>query len=234
MMRKLIVTRCDDKIAQMCELTHPRIQDYAKRCDADFMTLTHTVEDAHGDGRWHYRIMALQDLLTNHYDRVLHVDSDVLISADAPNIFDVVPLDSIGSIFEDKGSRRAARVRHMQAALDRFGDCGWREGYINTGLFLASKSHAGIFERIKGEWFNGLGHDDVHLGWQIAKNDLAIHELPHEWNHMTMHSEPWNGYASRFSAHCIHYAGKGIFDIVHKTKLAQMKADILELESRSK
>ena len=232
-MRTLIVTRCDDSIAEMCELTHPRIEAYAAKVGASFHRLTHTVDDANGDGRWHYRIMALRDLLQD-YDRILHVDSDILIGADAPNIFEVVPFECVGSIFEDKGSRKDARIRHMQAARDRYGESGWTEGYINTGFFLASRPHIEIFERIRDQWFDGLGHDDVHLGWQIAKHGLPVHELPSVWNHMTMHSEAWNGYASRFSAHCLHYAGKGIFDVVHKTKLEQMEADDLELKSRGK
>ena len=75
----------------------------------------------------------------------------------------------------------------------------------------------------------GFGIDDIHLGYQIHKMGFEIQELPFQWNHMTMFSEGWNGYANRFDSYIIHYAGAGTFDESNRTN--QIKNDIKKLRS---
>ena len=43
-MKKLIVTRADDNIKEMTNITFPLIEEYAKKCGADFKVLSHTPE----------------------------------------------------------------------------------------------------------------------------------------------------------------------------------------------
>ena len=120
------------------------------------------------------------------------------------------------------GLHRHERIRKVQ---NKFGDVGWTEGYINTGVFLVSKPHKKIFEKINGEYWTDRGYDDVHLGYQIHKNNFSIHELPYQFNHMTMFSEPWNGSPSRFDSYIIHYAGAGIFNSNMYNREQQIKND---------
>jgi lipopolysaccharide biosynthesis glycosyltransferase len=209
-MKLLITTRADSNIKRMTDITHPSIIAYAKKVGASFMTLDHKTDCTHMEGKWHYRILKHYDLF-EQYDRILHIDSDVLVSPKCPNVFNLVPYDCIGTVYEDKGSRAASRHECIRTVQNTFGDVSWIEGYINTGFFLTSKIHRDIFKKIDGHYYEGWGHDDVHLGYLINRHEFKVHELSYKWNHMGMFSEPWNGSADRFDSNIIHYAGTAAF-----------------------
>jgi len=225
-MKYLITTRADSKITEMTEITHPILSSYAERCGADFKVLTKDSDCTVGHGRWHFKILQLNELLDD-YDRIICIDSDILIKNSCPNLFDVVPYECVGTNLEDVGSRTSNRRARISAANRIFGDIGWTEGYINTGVFVVSKPHQNIFNKINGGYaedsvFEG-GFDDVQLGYLIHKYEHCIHELPYQFNHMTMYSEEWNGNPDRFKSHIIHYAGAGIFD--SHSRIDQIKKD---------
>lgn len=219
-----MVTRADDNIEKLTKVTHPILMDYAAQWGCDFIVLD-TKEDWMTDYELaHYRILRVRDLL-QVYERILVIDSDVVIMPTCPNPFDVVPADSIGTIYEDKGSREPMRQGVIMSIQERYGDVGWEEGYINTGFFVVSRQHANIFQKATshseqirdtpfsptdGLW-TGFGYDDALLGYNIHKFGHKVHELPFQFNHMSMFSESWNGNANRFESYVIHYAGLARF-----------------------
>ena len=214
-MKLLVATRTDDSVRELTALTHPIIRRFVEKWGADFLELsegpmdirpTHPDEYVE-DARRHYRIMRSSELF-NDYDRILHIDSDVLIMPSCPNPFEVVPENCIGTILEDLGSRLAARRRSIFEVQQRWGDVSWKTGYINTGVFVVSREHRPIFQPVNDEYWTSFGVDDVHLGWQIHKHGFEIHELPYQFNHLGMFSEVWNGSPDKFDSHIIHYAGK--------------------------
>lgn len=220
-MKRLVVTRADDGIQEMTNMTFPVMKKFCKQWDVDFMVLDHKPPVMSDDRRPHFRITKVADLL-NDYDRVLNLDCDLLINKTCPNIFDVVPEDCIGTIYEDVGSRTGNRRARISNAQRVFGDVGWTEGYINTGVFLVSKIHGEIFAPINGRYYTQDGSDDVHLGYQIKRLGFKVHELPYTFNHMTMFSETG---ADRFDSYIIHYAGHGIFDDV-RNRNEQIRKDL--------
>tara|TARA_E500000178_G_C17038997_1_gene765480 strand:+ start:32218 stop:32949 length:732 start_codon:yes stop_codon:yes gene_type:complete len=224
-MKLLITTRSDKHISEMTSLTHPFIKDYAKWCGADFLELDHISECKHEEGKWHYRIMKHYDLF-NEYDRILSLDSDIVITPRCKNIFEEVPFEEIGTVYEDKGSRTHPRRATIQEVQGHFGDIGWSEGYINTGVFLTSNIHKDIFTKIDDKFWEGWGFDDIHLGYNINKNKFKVKELEHKWNHMTMFSEDWSENPNRFDSYIIHYAGYGIFDNRIGNRIDQIKYDL--------
>lgn len=214
--KRLIVTRCDNNAKQIAKISHPMLECYAKVWNADFKILDHREEWMTDYEMCHYRILKVGELLDD-YDRILVIDSDVIIMPGCPNPFETVDPEMIGSIYEDVGSRREARrkvIQEIQAYVDR--DIGWETGYINTGVFICSSMHKSIFKKIKtdnhGEiLWTGFGYDDALIGFNIHLNNFKVQELPFKWNHMSMFSEPWNGNANRFSSFIIHYAGAASF-----------------------
>lgn len=231
-MKLLVTTTADNNIKDMTGLTHPIIKHFAKKWDADFLVLD---QDANCDvpmGKIHYRIMQLYYLL-GEYDRILNLDSDIVINKDCPNLFNIVPYVCIGTIFEDKGSRltnRRNRIKDVQLA---WGDVAWDRGYINTGVFVVSRSHRRIFRKFKDQYWTKLGFDCIHLGYQIHRLGLIIHELNYKFNHMSMFSEEWNrgfGSLSRYLSDIIHYAGQANFpDRGDRTRVELIRDDIQEL-----
>lgn len=226
-MKRAVVTRADASITEMCKMTHPSIVKYSEKCGADFIIYDHEPPVMTGDGRPHYRITKGKETL-KEYDRILFIDSDVLVSPRCPDIFEVVPEDCIGSIYEDKGSRRKRRRSLIRGIQDRWGDVGWAEGYTNAGVFVVSRCHSKIFEPHNGEYWTEWGSADLHMSYMAWKNGYSFFELPFVWNHMTMFSEAWNGSADRFNSNMIHYAGKGSFD--GSSRIEQIRKDLKVME----
>tara|TARA_R110002020_G_scaffold130148_1_gene291277 strand:- start:27447 stop:28151 length:705 start_codon:yes stop_codon:yes gene_type:complete len=228
-MKYLLTTRADATVADWAELVHPVFRKYAEKVGADFLILDESLNctaarTGIGDGLWHFRIMKHYDL-HEIYDRILHFDSDILLTPDCPNLFDHIPYDCIGTVYEDVGSRAPQRVQCMNNAQRQFGEIGWQNGYINTGVFMTSKCHRDIFQPIDGQFFTDWGTDDVHIGYQIKKHGFKVKPLEYQFNHMTMFSEAWNGSPDRFDSHVIHYAGRGVFDDEASDKIEQAKLD---------
>lgn len=220
MRNKLVVTRADDGIKEQAALSHPFLKEYADWCDADFIILD--------EGHHFFRIMEIAHLF-NEYERIACIDSDILINKPV-NLFEAVDQSCIGSIYEDVGSRQPNRRATIRKIQDIHGDVKWRRGYINTGVCVFSRHHTNIFAPIDGKYWREFGWDDIHLGYNIHKFGHKIQELPFQFNHMNMFSEPWKK-ADRWESHFIHYAGTGRFDIdptglsKPEIKLAQMRAD---------
>ena len=225
-MKLAIVTRSDENIKNYTDLTHPILKDYAKKCNAEFIILSHDPpkESLPHDGRKHYRFLKVKDMLEGDYDRILLLDSDMVINKNCPNIFDEVPYNKIGSIFEDKGSRAQDRHNRIKEIQNEWEDVGWVNKYTNAGTFLVSKPHANIFDSHEGKFWKKHGSADVHLSYLIHKFKHEVYELNFKWNHMTMFSEPWHNNANRFDSYIIHYAGRGLWN--KQNRIEQIKHDI--------
>lgn len=221
MEKRLVATRCDDNNSKISEITHDVLKSYANRCGADFLVIS----DCRGL-HMHYRILQFYELFET-YDKILSVDSDLIITKKCPNIFEVVPDGMIASVYEDVGSRRADRRSRIKAVQKKFGDIGWESGYINTGFALFPKEYKDLFkERDEKNLWDGLGYDDVYLGFLIKKLGYRFYELPITYNFMSLFSEEWNTFKTRSEAFVLHYAGQGGF-IPCRTREQIMQEDLL-------
>ena len=235
-MQYALVTRADESVKAMSDITHPLMQEYALKWDCDFIVLDHetdyivpfTPHQCYRDGITHYRIMELRNLL-DKYDRILSMDTDMVINTNCPNPFDEVPENKIGSVLEDKGSREMDRINTIMQVQSKYGFVGWTSDYINTGFFIVSKQHKDIFQKINEEYWTSIGVDDIHIGYLIHKLKFEVHELSFKWNHMSMFSESWNGNPDRFNSYVIHYAGAGIYEAGIASKEEQAEKDIKKI-----
>jgi lipopolysaccharide biosynthesis glycosyltransferase len=220
-MKIAIAIKADEKVEDIATISHPTIKQYAEKCGANVLIL-----DDPNAIHVHYRIMKCYDLL-DEYDRILILDTDILISPRCPDLFKMIDRKMVGTIFEDVGSRKNDRLTRIQHAQQQWGDIGWKEHYINTGVFMVSALHKNLFA--PGEYWMNLGYDDVTIGYRIHQYGFHVGELDYRFNHMSMFSEPWNDSANRFNSFIIHYAGRGVFDPVYSNKTEQMMADFNEL-----
>ena len=211
MSKLAITTRTHTGFERISDLTYPSIKEYAKKCNADFVRLTKSVNHIDSDGKSHYKILNNYETL-EEYDRICHLDTDILITKHTPNIFEIVPEDKMSVVYEDNGTRVEHRGEVMRNIQNTFGNIGWKQGYPNTGLIVASKQHKDIFKRIDGKLYENWGQDCAHIGYNIVKYGFQVHELDFRWNHMVCFAEAWNGNPFRFNSYMIHYAGSGVFD----------------------
>jgi len=208
MSKLLITTRADNNVDYIAELTHPLFKDYAERCGADFLVLDNIAPAEGDDNVAVYRIMQHYDL-HDTYERILCLDTDIIINKNSPNIFDYVPEDKIGCTLEDtviteRIKDRREAIEHVQK---KWKDIGWKSNYINSGVFLTSRMHRDIFQSVDGEYWTGRGSDDIHLGYQIHKNGYEIFRLPFQYNHTGLYSEARGGGHDRMNSYFLHYAG---------------------------
>lgn len=227
-MKLLIATCADDSVKEYSQHTIPIFRTYAKECGADFKILSDL--SYKGKGMWNFRTMIFYDLF-EVYDRIFYLDSDIVINKNCPNIFYAVPIDTVGLVLEDKGSRLANRQRRIVKIKARYdGNENWTVGFPNGGLYIVSKVHREIFTKIRSELYDGSGLDGSHYMYQIKKQDHKYIDLGYKWNHMAMFSESWNGSPSRFDSYIIHYAGRAKFpDIGHRTRTQLIKDDIMKI-----
>ena len=216
-MKRAIVTRADSGVNDWIELTHPVMRKYAEKCKADFIVMCGPAPFTvpHHPGQpvqtHYYRVAKIRDML-ECYDRILHLDTDMIINKDCPDIFEIVPEDMIGGVNEDVGNRKVARTHLIAAIQQTLGDIGWKSGYINEGTFLVSNQHKDIFLPHEEKYWVGWASSQSHMSFNINKLGFSVYDLGYKWNHMTMFSEPWNDNADRFKSNIIHYAGKGVFE----------------------
>lgn len=179
-MKLAIVTLCVGPLYKMIgDISHPLMQAYADRIGAAFIVGKDFGSHAVGA----YMKLEMMHELLKEYDRVAFLDSDILIRADAPNIFDIVPHDSLGLF--DEGSV----IERSQAWADIFAKLGFpvnpMQGldgpvYYNTGVLVASRQHRGFFipAAIEVDSFAEQSFFNMRLWDRKAK----VFNLPYRFN----------------------------------------------------
>jgi lipopolysaccharide biosynthesis glycosyltransferase len=218
-----VVTRARDDY-ELARITQPNLSNYAFRCGSDFVVINEAKRKL---GNFSYEILQCYELFQT-YERILVVDSDVIINPRCPNIFELVPYDYIGTVYEDKYSRMKDRRHRIQKIQEAFGDVGWKKGYINTGFFVCSRIHKEIFSCLYDKIWTHYGYDDVYLGYRIHQLKLKVFELPYKFNHMSMFSEIGRNW---LKSYVIHYAGRGFSG--KKSQSEQIQEDLRLLSEKS-
>lgn len=182
---------------QMGEYTHPTIEKYAERIGADFMVL-----DESNSTSPHWEKFQIFHLL-NQYERILYLDTDLIVRDDCPNLFEVVPVNFLGlfneALFTDGRSISMYEVcRDYETTLP-----DWNGAYYNTGVMVISRSHKYLFKKPDKEVFNF--YEQGYLNLKISQMEINVFDLPYNYNRMTC-MDPIIG-EERFASYIVHYAG---------------------------
>jgi len=223
-MKKAIVTLCIGKEAEhWIQYTHGPMKLYAKKVNADFIHIKERKINYNKTKNINpilFEKYQLYDILCN-YDRALYVDSDVLITLNAPNIFDYVPFDKIGGVFEDFGMDMIDRRKYIKAVQEKLGDLNWTEGFMNTGVFVVSNIHKDAFKLIWKYGCLDLKYEQTNTNWYFRKMGYEIINIDYRFNYMGI-MRVYYGTDPR-EAYFIHYAGGGIYNWI--PRLEQVKLD---------
>jgi hypothetical protein len=198
MNRAIVTISCGDFYRQMAAITHPTIKAYADKLGADFIVW----DDYGGHAMPHYQKLELGKLL-HQYQRVLYVDTDILVRDDAPDIFAIVPEDSLGALEEGQyySNRKEWTLHYMQS--NGYEPFDWDGRYFNTGVLVLSQAHRDLFVQPPVEIDNF--REQTYLNVLFATNRTKIFELPHRFNRVYC----MDGYygEQRFDSYIMHYAG---------------------------
>jgi Glycosyltransferase family 9 (heptosyltransferase) len=211
MKRAIVTIASGEYFQQMARLTHPTIRAYADRVGADFLVWTDTSAYKYPE----YKKMEIGALL-NTYDRVLYLDTDVIIRPDAPDIFNVVPEDSLGILEESRYFDRAVSTVQFMTRIG-FNAALWNGKYYNAGIYVCSRCHQDLFVKPPTEWDHF--RDQSWFNTLISDRKIKIFPLPHRFNRFVLFDRIFG--EERLDAWFLHYAGfhvegerAGVLDLI--------------------
>lgn len=113
------------------------------------------------------------------YERVVYLDRDVVVRADCPNLFELVPEDAIGGVASEQEGHSLLHhiIPKMQPLCDLLGtQLDFPTEYINSGVLVFSpRRHLQVFEAARLVW--SLTGD--HSSWEIG--DQGPISLARRW-----------------------------------------------------
>lgn len=193
-MRALITVTIGEHFHRIAALTHPLLAAYARRIGADFIVL-------HGNSPkpWLEKFR-VSDFLAL-YDRVLFLDTDVIVKPDCPDLFERVPAECFGAWLASRHNPRfESNIARIQQALP---DLGWRGDYFNSGVMVVSRCHRDAFA--KTIEYQDEYPDQTLLNYRVQRLGYPIADIGYRFNHTGVASQV----ADRFASYIIHYAGHG-------------------------
>ena len=184
---------------EMSAITHPSIKAYADKIGAEFMCIK---EKKLANTTPHWDKFQIYDLL-DKYDRILYLDTDLIIREDCPDLFLEVPNNKLGMFEEGQFTERSKELmidicRQYEERLP-----SWNGKYYNSGVIVISQIHKPLFKKPEKEIFSF--YEQSYLNMRIAKLGVDIHSLHYKFNRMTC-MDAYTG-EERYASYIIHYAG---------------------------
>ena len=220
-MKSCVVTTAfgDDWIEKILKLTRPRMEDYCKRTQQDFISiekpLAHPVQ---------YSKSILGNIMvTKGYDQVTFLDCDVLVARDCDDI--AKQAENYEFLAFDEGAF-LDRKKGMVDLAQTYGAAIKPKFYFNTGVFVMKGKAIGALSQPPLGLFPNHFAEQTWLNIQLHLWDTQTAELDPAYNCMTSVEEHFgvNRYKDAFVAH---YAGQS----ADLDKLADtIKADDKKLE----
>lgn len=193
----LVTITIGDYYNKIAEITHPSLKAYADKVGADFIVW----KDQGSHAYPHYRKLDIGKLL-KEYDRVLYVDTDIMIRPDSPDLFKLVPANEIAMFNEGAFAERAQNMIRYLISFN-VDPSRWNGRYYNSGVILVSKQHHLLFTQPPEEGDNF--YEQTWLNLQLCLLQPKMHDLDYVYNFMTICAERTG--EERHSAYFVHYAG---------------------------
>ncbi len=217
-MKALLTIVIGTDYQEIARLTHPGLSAYARQIGADFVSLN-TPSDSPTLEK--FRIAEFLGI----YDRILYMDTDIVITNQCPDILAVVPEDAFGAWFPNPmiPGRFVELIARAQIEL---GDIGWTQNYFNSGVMVVSQAHRAIFADVSSyRWFMRPDNyfDQTLLNYRVQQSRCRTFDLGFCWNHT-----PAAKNEDRFKSHFIHYCGtRG--HIQNLKRIDQIRTDLRTL-----
>ena len=177
MNKNLILTLCMGNIFdKMAEITHPRFIQYANNINADFKVIS---ESTNSTMAWEK--CQIYDLL-NNYDRILYIDTDIVIRKDSPNLFEIVPSECFGAWSESNGCLLEIHNTAMNTIFEKYNvtPIDWKHNYFNSGVMVVSKTHKDLFiaPEVKHDYF----YEQTYFNMRLAQLNYKFFNLSTKFN----------------------------------------------------
>jgi lipopolysaccharide biosynthesis glycosyltransferase len=201
-----------DHLQELRNIVMPTHLSYAKKAKADYYCFTQAgpglpsknngLHQQHS-GITYNKIFYAKML--SHYESILYLDLDVVVTSRAPLIFARYQSASADFIAFNESFLDPSGVR--EAISEIVAHCGgqaWSpDFYFNTGVFLARGKAAAKFVLCEDKLFTGRWSEQTYLNWLIHNKPFSWKELDRRYNTIVSVSDP----LSLAQAYFIHFAG---------------------------
>jgi hypothetical protein len=203
-MKNLILTIClGEDYQNMAKLTHPTIKKFAEKINAEFICIS---EKKIASTTSHWEKFQIFDLLTV-YNRILFIDTDIIIREDCPNLFDIVPENKLGIFNEAPFTDRSKEL--IIDCCKAYGKKlpSWNGKYYNSGVMVVSRNHRFLFQKPDLEYFSFFEQTylNLRIAEEVSGGSLEIFELDYRFNRMCCVDRFLGEH--RCASYIIHYAG---------------------------
>jgi lipopolysaccharide biosynthesis glycosyltransferase len=189
---------------RVARVTKPKMKRYAEKIGADFISINNfTLSDHFDEYSAYWAKLQLFEYL-NHYDRIVYFDLDALVLSHCPNIFEIVPEDEFGALFETDFLFENGNVG-LEEYKRITGEVNWKGTYFNVGVMVLSKCHQEIFRLRKEMIFDCRFPEQLYLNYHAHENDVKFFHLDYKFNHMALFIAPEKK-SLRHESYVIHYA----------------------------
>lgn len=208
--KALVTLTMGDFYQKMAVHTHPLLRAYAEKIGVDFIVInTPAISEKYKVPKKYEKFQIFE--LLARYEAVLFVDTDIVVTREAPNVFELVPPDTFCAVSEEGFS---GSLQEKEVTQKYLGEVNWRNTYFNSGLMVIPKSHRELFnldDKQIAYWATGdfrknypsLLNDQPFLNYYLNKLSLPFFELDYRYNHTNVHKNS----SKRFSSYFIHYSG---------------------------
>lgn len=134
-MKAVITLSIGDTANRLGQITHPLLQSYANKIGADFVIIN---SYAMGFDNAFFEKYQIYHLLEK-YDRIIYIDTDIIVDSQCPDLFEIVPEDNFGAfVVSNYTYFHDGAVKDIQQEL---GSIGWDRKYFNSGIMVIYKNH---------------------------------------------------------------------------------------------
>lgn len=160
---------------------------------AQLITLTESIGNI--EPHWG-KIFPFQLLEANNidYDRVLVVDNDTIVHPNCPNVFDLVPRNKVGVVYDDVNydwtiRSTEAYYKHVFSNFNTFDPFE----YFNSGFLVLSSEHKKIYDNI----IEFMQHNYENLNWVqstygVGRDQTPLNFLIREFSELEFLSKRFN------------------------------------------
>ncbi len=192
--RAIVTIAIGKSYTKLGNLTHPLMRSYAAKVNAEFIVVTEHDSSLLSP---HFAKYCLFDWL-GVYERILYVDTDVLIVDHCPDLFDIVPSGQLGVFLEENDvcpTKRATETQEICGSV-----AGWSGTFFNSGVMVLSSQHRSLFDPSLGLNSIGSEFEQAQLNWNVHVLGIPIFDIGRKFNHIV-----WELDSSRYDSHMIHY-----------------------------
>lgn len=200
-----------EKNEKLSSITFDTIKKYANKINADFVVNREYNKNFLSQNLQKFFIYNLLD----KYDRVLYIDSDMIIRYDCPNLFDIVPEDKLGMWNEGKYFTKElslSKFEEIKNVAKLYKTKVYRNSkFYNAGLMVISKIHKNLFELPKH--VEKLHCDQPYLNYKIIVDKINMFDISNDFNRFENGSWLNESYynvvkrRNKLNSYIIHYAG---------------------------